>query len=260
VIVPAFNEPKEVLEASLMSLRSQTFANFECLVVDESTDPTSSRACREFCERNDRFRWVRPEKRIGLAASLNLGLSMANGELFARFDSDDLCVADRLERQVSFLDEHKEIGVLGGALEIIDERGTTLAFRDYPVAHAQIERDFQTANALAHPTVMMRRQVIESVGGYNPEFRYSEDLELWLRMLNSGVRFANLPEVLVQYRQQDTRRNAEHWKFNLRARMKHFRFNHLARRLAGIAAIAVWSKVPAWMQRRVFQSLRLRRE
>jgi glycosyltransferase involved in cell wall biosynthesis len=258
-VVPVFNESRAVLEESLASIGAQTFDRFECIVVDESTDPAASAACRELCARDARFIYVHPETRIGLAASLNLGISMARAPLIARFDSDDICVPQRLEWQTRFMAAHPDVGVLGGGLEIMDEDGRTLSYRDYAADHRTIEKLFHTTTAVAHPTVMMRKELLQRFGAYDPDFRFSEDLDLWLRLLNNGVRFANLSEILVRYRQQHTRRNPRHWQFNLRARTSNFRWRHGFRRSMGIAAIAVWGRLPAAVQERVFKAMVLRR-
>lgn len=258
-VVPAFNEPVEVIRRSLDSVAAQTLPDFECIVVDESTDPVAAEAARALCARDSRFQYVHPETRIGLPASLNLGIAMARAPLIARFDSDDICQPERLQRQVAFMDAHPEIGVLGGGLEIMDEAGQSLAFRSYPADHAGIERKLQTTTAIAHPTVMIRKALIEQHGGYDPSFRFAEDLDLWLRLINRGVRFANLSDMLVRYRQQHTSRNPRHWEFNLRARRRNFAMRYLPQRLLGLCIFAVWGKVPVTMQQRVFRRLLLRR-
>ena len=259
VVVPAFNESAEVLEQSLGSLRAQTFVDFECVVIDESTEPELERACREACALDSRFRYVRPPARLGLAASLNHGIELSHGELIARFDSDDVCMPERLAQQVAYMDAHPEVGVLGGALEIMAEDGRTIAFRDYPRDHTTIERRFQVTTPIAHPTVMMRKPLIERHGGYDPSFRFAEDLDLWLRLLNRGVRFANLGCVLVRYRQESTARNPQHWQFNCCARWRNFSTRHLLRRMVGLLTISVWAVLPVWLQERVFNGLLFRR-
>jgi GT2 family glycosyltransferase len=160
---------------------------------------------------------------------------------------------------VSFLDAHPEVGVVGGALEIMDESEATLAFRCYPGTHREIALGMQMTTTLAHPTVMFRRSLFERHGGYDPEFRFSEDLDLWLRWLNAGVAFANLPQVLVRYRQQQTRRHAQHWRYNLRARVRNFGPPYLLRRTVGICCIGLWAALPAVVQESIFRVLILRR-
>jgi glycosyltransferase involved in cell wall biosynthesis len=257
IVVPSFNEAPQIVGASLASVRAQTMDDFECIVVDESTDEALARACREVCEADPRFIYIHPSERLGLAGSLNLGLSRARGALIARFDADDLCQPERLALQAAFLDAHPMVDVVGGALEVIDEDGAHQGVRHYPLGHLDIARRMQLTNAMAHPTVMYRRTVVERHGGYDTSFRYSEDLDLWLRWLNAGVRFANLPQVLVCYRQQVTRRNTLHWRYNLRARTRNFGRSFIVRRAAGIGCIAVWSALPAVVQESVFRLLML---
>jgi glycosyltransferase involved in cell wall biosynthesis len=258
IVVPSFNEAPPVIAASLASLRAQTMDDFECFVIDESTDESRARACREFCETDPRFIYIHPSERLGLAGSLNLGLSRARGALIARFDADDLCEPERLALQAAFLDAHPTVDVVGGALEVIGENGAHQGVRHYPLEHLDIARSMQLTNAIAHPTVMYRRTAVERHGGYDTSFRYSEDLDLWLRWLNAGVRFANLPQVLVRYRQQLTRRNTLHWRYNLRARTRNFGRSFVLRRAAGIGCIAVWSALPEAVQESVFRLLMLR--
>jgi len=258
VVVPAFNEPAAVLAQSLNSVRAQTFGDFECLVIDESTDAALAQACREACAGDTRFHYVRPSTRLGLAASLNHGFGLARGELVARFDSDDICVPERFALQVAFLDAHPEVDVLGGGLEIMSEDGRTLAFRDYPPDHATIERRFHATTPVAHPTVMLRKSVVQRHGAYNPAFRFAEDLDLWLRLLNQGIRFANLPHVLVRYRQDNTSRKPTHWQYNRQARVRNFSARQLPLRLAGLLAVTFWSWLPPWVQQRVFKPLLFR--
>jgi glycosyltransferase involved in cell wall biosynthesis len=257
VVMPAFNEAADVMAASMDSLVVQTMGHFECIVIDESTQPEAAAACNALCKRDPRFHYIRPSTRIGLAGSLNLGIAMARASLIARFDSDDICLPYRFEHQVAFLDAHPEVGVLGGCLEIFSPEIGTIAIRHYPTDPTIIARRFQTTTAIAHPTVMMRKSILERFGGYDPSFRFAEDLDLWLRLLNHDVRFANLSEVLVRYRQQSTARDSKHWKFNLRARLGNFSHRHLPYRIAGVMAIAAWRLIPRTLQEHVFRKLLL---
>jgi glycosyltransferase involved in cell wall biosynthesis len=259
IIVPTFNELPEVLEASLGSLRTQTFPDFECIVIDESTDRAIATYCQAICRRDHRFRYHHPPSRIGLAASLNLGIQMAHAELIARFDADDICVNERLSMQIEFLKANPDVDVLGGSLEIIDNDGRPVASRKYPTRHQAIARLLQFTTPMAHPTVMFKKRLLEQFGGYDSGFRYCEDLDLWLRLLRRGARFANLSDVLVKYRQADTRRSPKHWRFNLKARIRNFNMQFLSLRIGGILAISIWSSLPDFIQVRVFHGLLLRR-
>ena len=258
LLVPAFNEPEHILEESLSSVMAQTFTDFECIVVDESTRPEAALACERICARDPRFRYVHPAERLGLPGSLNLAISMARSQLLARFDSDDVCLPERLAVQVAFMEANPSIGVVGAGLQLIDESGNSTSERHYPERSNDITRKLQFTTTLAHPTVMYRTDIVKSFGGYDPSFRFAEDLDLWLRWLNCGVQFANVPDVLVKYRQAQTRRHRSHWQFNLRARVRNFGSRHFFRRVAGIICIGIWSVLPPSVQESVFRLLLLR--
>ena len=117
----------------------------------------------------------------------------------------------------------------------------------------------QLTTTMAHPTVMFRREAIEQYGGYNPDFRFAEDLDLWLRWINAGLRFANLQQVLVHYRQDNTRRNRLHWRYNLRARTSNFSSSYSILRILGITGIATWAALPKVVQEHLFRFLILNR-
>ena len=259
-IVPCFNEDIQDLKVSLGSLMHQSFVNFECIVIDESTNHAVAETCKNLCESDPRFIYIHPEKRLGLAASLNLGIKMARGKYIARFDSDDICRFDRLALQTNFLNKNPEVGVVGSAIEVIDEYAKLIGHRDYPPNHVEIEKKFIFSSALAHPTVMFRREVMGTCNGlYDPFFSFSEDLDLWLRLLNSGVKFANLPDALVRYRQHHTSRHKYHWKFNIKARLKNISRPYLIRKLVGVIGIWVWSYLPRETQQFFFRHIQLRR-
>jgi glycosyltransferase involved in cell wall biosynthesis len=255
ILVPVFNERPSVLRDSLESIVEQTFSNFECLVIDESTESQSSEICAEVCDRDSRFKHIRPSSRLGLAGSLNLGIQSALGGLIARADSDDICARNRLELQVSFLNANKEVDIVGCCLEIVDTLGRTIAFRDYPLRHSQIAKRFQFTTPVAHPALLMRRSVFERHGSYDSSFKYAEDLDMFLRFLNGGVVFANIPQRLLAYRQDDPRRSIEHWKMAIRARLTNFSQNFLFYRIIGLFLIFGWLLIPNFIKKNLFYRL-----
>ncbi len=244
VIVPVFNEAPKNLVASLSSIANQSYQDFECIVIDESDEEESATACRIFCECNAKFIYIHPKERLGLAASLNLGISKSKGHYIARFDSDDVCWQNRLQLQVDYLNENPDTGVLGGAIEIIDSVGKHIAYRRYKKSHLWIEVNFQFINSMAHPALMIRRNIFESQGLYDESYKLCEDLELWLRFLNKKVKFENLQHVLISYRQQTVDRNKDNWRYNIKARLKNFSSRYFLLRLLGIALVFIWPYFP----------------
>jgi hypothetical protein len=166
---------------------------------------------------------------------------------------------ERLELQIAFLKLHPEISAVGGAMDIISTEGKLIAHRSYPLMPNEIASAMQLTNAIAHPTVMFRKEAIDNYGGYNPCYRYCEDLDLWLRWMNAGLLFGNLSQVLVQYRQDNSRRDHLNWRYNLRVRLSNFSSQHLIRRIIGIACIAAWVAVPGKLQEIIYKAIHLRR-
>lgn len=253
VVIPSFNEDPRVVRASFDSIRNQSLSDFECIVVDDSSDLDLAAACQSICMEDPRFFYVRPTVRLGLPRSLNLAISKARGDFIARFDADDIAAPDRLELQTNFLKTNPNISIVGGAMGIMNDDCVVFAYRHYPEGTTEIARGMQVTTTIAHPTVMFRKDAVMQHGGYDPAFRYSEDLDLWLRWINSGLFFANLPNVLVHYRQNNTARSRQHWKYNLKARMKNFRSKHFPLRMIGIIIVGIWLFFPVFVQERVFK-------
>jgi glycosyltransferase involved in cell wall biosynthesis len=200
VIIPVFNGERYLVEAVQSTLR-QTYADFECLIIDDgSTDRTPS-ILYELSLRDTRVRPIRIAHG-GIVEALNAGLQEARGELIARMDADDICHPDRLEKQVRYLDEHPDCVVVGSKVMLVDPLNSTLW--EIPVKHDHdgIETELLRGNgwAIFHPTAVIRKQAILDVGGYRVEYQWSEDLDLFLRLGEIG-RLANLQEPLLRYRQ-----------------------------------------------------------
>ena len=244
-LVPNYNEAKDVICKSIDSIRDQAYDNYECIFIDESTDLELAGYCESLCELDSRFKYVRPNRRLGLVGSLNLGLELAKSDWIARFDSDDICAPDRIQRQVDFILRHPEVDVVGGAIELIDGNGLSLGKRRYPLSHQEIQKKIHFTTVVAHPAVMYRKAAVDSVGGYDSSYKYAEDLDLWLRLLNAGFIFANLDDVLIKFRQKIDVRSNVHWKQNIRARVSNFKSKCAAQRICGIIIMLSWLLIPA---------------
>jgi glycosyltransferase involved in cell wall biosynthesis len=198
VIMSVFNGEKYIFEA-VNSILRQTFPFFELIIIDDgSTDQT----CDILQEINDnRIHTLHNSCNLGLITSLNLGLEIAKGKYIARLDADDIAEPDRLQKQINYLQLNPTIGVLGTNYRLIDRIGN---FIDPPVkrlimAPNMIHWLLFFGCPIAHPTVMVRREVYEKHGYYDPGFPHAEDYELWLR-ISPVIQIANLPESLVQIR------------------------------------------------------------
>lgn len=199
VVTTLLGADPEHLRAAAESLVAQTFRSFEWVIHE-----CGPRACAAAVTAGlslPRVVVIRDPKPISLAAGRSRALARAQGRLIAVFDGDDICTTARLQLQRDRFEASPNLDVLGGAVECIDEAGRRLGYRAYPTSHDDIHTLARRRNPLAHPTVMLRREALDAAGGYRD---YGEgacdDYELWSRMLKGGARFANLPDVLLQYR------------------------------------------------------------
>ena len=196
VVMPAFNAEAYLAEA-IESVLRQTMGDLEIVVVDDGSIDNSRAIVERFREADPRVRLVVHERNLGISAALNRGWQAARSPLIARLDADDAALPDRLERQSAFLDAHPSVAVVGGAAHVVDGAGKRISTMRFPTESAVIHATLRRHNCLAHPTVMLRRSVLEDVGGYR--FDHSEDYDLWLR-LAERFDLANLAEPLILYR------------------------------------------------------------
>jgi len=205
VILPAYNEA-EFIEAALESLSRQTESELELIVVDDgSTDRTSALVSRS----SRRLKLIRTERR-GLVAALNEGIAASTCQYIARMDADDLAHPDRLRLQADYLDGHPDVGLVASQAEYLGDRAKNLGialwvdWTNSLLTTDELALNRFVESPLIHPTVMFRRELVESFGGYR-EGPFPEDYELWLRWLEAGVSMAKLPHKLLSWRERDRR-------------------------------------------------------
>lgn len=189
------------LAPAIESVLAQTMDRFEFLILDDGSKDRSREIAESYAARDSRIRVISRENK-GLVISLNQLLGEARAPLVARMDADDICLPDRFEQQLAFLNAHPDHGVLGARTSDIDEfdRPFPLDTGEHPLTHEALLHNIEHGgHLLAHPTVMYRRDVVLAAGGYHQAFRHCEDYDLWLR-LASQTRIANLPERLIRYR------------------------------------------------------------
>lgn len=201
VIMPMFNGERFVAK-SIESILAQTFTDFEFIIVDDGSHDRSVEIANAYAEHDERIRVVKLERNLGSADARNQGIAVASGEFIAAMDCDDLSLPQRLQSQIDFLRRNAKIGVLGTGAQAVNEDLKPLYPFNLPEGHALIAFNLFVGSFFIHPTVMMRRALLESVGGYKPSQRTANDVELWSRLM-WRTRFANLPDRLLLYRFHD---------------------------------------------------------
>ncbi len=195
VLLPVHNSAEFLAEA-IESILSQTFRDFELLLIDDASEDNSIDVIRSFSD--SRIRLVKNPSRMELPGTLNSGLALARGRYIARMDADDVSLPPRLARQVAFLDEHPDIGIVGSWVQTIGQTGGQI-WR-LPGEDADIRCSLLFRNALAHPTVMIRKAALIEAGlTYDPALTRAQDYDLWARC-SGRVAMANVPQVLLHYR------------------------------------------------------------
>jgi len=195
VILPAYNAEKYIKEA-VDSILSQTFRDFELIVINDCSKDSTEKILLSYTD--PRLVYVKNEQNLGVAGTLNKGLKLAKGQYIARMDADDISLPQRFEKQVAYLDSHENTAVLGTALERFGE-GMPSQTRYFSQDPEQMKIDLFFSCGLAHPSIMMRADVIRKLGGYDLEFEGLEDYELWCRAARE-YQVSALPEVLFRYR------------------------------------------------------------
>lgn len=195
VIMPAYNAETYIKEA-IDSILAQTFRNFEFIILNDCSADRTEEIILSY--RDERIVYLKNERNMGVAATLNKGLAVAKGDYIARMDADDISLPQRFQKQVEYLDAHPDVAVLGTNTETFNENGPVCTGWS-ATDPAQMKVDLLFSCGLAHPSVMMRRAVILELGGYDLAFEGMEDYELWCRAAEKhGV--TTLAQVLFRYR------------------------------------------------------------
>jgi glycosyltransferase involved in cell wall biosynthesis len=200
----------QLLEETLLSLKAQTFENFELILVnDGSTDDTLEVAKRCFAG-DSRLHVLDTGDKPGLVPALQLGLHACRSECIARMDGDDIALPRRLELQYELLSRSPEVSIVTCQVESFCEGELGGGYRHYDawlatlLTHDDFMRERFVESPLSHPTVMFRRQAILDLGGYR-DLDWPEDYDLWLRAAEAGLRFAKVDETLLRWRDYPNR-------------------------------------------------------
>lgn len=206
VILPVYNEEKYIGEA-IDSILNQTYKNLELIIIDDGSTDHTLEVVMERKNKDDRV-VVITRRNKGLVSSLNEGILISHGEYIARMDADDISHKDRLEKQINYLETHKEVYLLGTNYDLLfedslDEGIKKAAQGTHKRSMAHIDKDkwFLSINEtmkFIHPTIMMRKSLFDEIGLYR-EYKL-EDIELYFRCGVNNKRVDKLDEVLLDYR------------------------------------------------------------
>lgn len=189
-----YNSEKYLSEA-IESVLNQTYRNFEFIIVNDGSQDNSLDIIQKYQNKDHRIILIDRENK-GLPYSLNEGISIARGEYIARMDADDICIPERFEKQLQYMQEHN-LDICGSFVETFSNNLTQQY--SYPINDTDIKFTLLFYCCLAHPSVLIRKEVFDKIQ-YNINYKQAQDYQLWVDASKKQFVFGNIPEVLLQYR------------------------------------------------------------
>ena len=195
VVMPVYNTDEEYLREAIESILNQTFTDFEFIIINDGSTNNAENVILSY--KDSRILYLKNQENLGLIKTLNYGFDLVKGKYIARMDSDDISLPTRFEKQVEFFDKNPDIGILGTWFNCIPKNRIVETF---PNDKDIKEYLLVNSNIIGHPTVMIRKSIVEIFEvKYDENHPYVEDYALWLSLIDK-VKFANIPEILLDYR------------------------------------------------------------
>jgi glycosyltransferase involved in cell wall biosynthesis len=187
IVMPVFNGEKYLREA-IDSVLAQTYTNFEFLILNDGSTDSTQQIIESYTD--ERIRALYHDN-MGVAKSLNRGLELAKGQFIWRHDADDICLPEQLQNQMEFLEAHPDYALVSTQIAFMTDRGKIAYDYKQPKDHyfnnsdfVKVERSqFNPYSPITHATVLVKKEVFDTVGFYRTDFKTSEDTDLWLRII-----------------------------------------------------------------------------
>lgn len=201
VIMSAYNSEKFIAD-SIKSISNQTYDNWELILINDCSTDHTSQIVSQFMDSDSRIKIINNSENYGLTKSLNIGIANSNGEYIARLDSDDLAESSRFEKQVNYLSNYPEVGLVGSGAYLIDSSSNKVGSMNVISRQSSINKFLIHLNPFIHSSLMFRKKALDDAGYYREKFRYSQDYDLVLRLCEK-YRSSNIAEPLIRWRVSD---------------------------------------------------------
>lgn len=196
VVMPVYNASL-YLEVAIKSILSQTFSDFEFIIVDDASTDNTWSIIQKYAENDKRIHAVQNSRNLKISKSLNKGINLARGKYIARMDADDWSYPYRLQEQYDFMESNPELVLSGGEMTVCDNKLTPKGTRKYPLKNTEIRKSIFKYSPFSHPTTIYKSDIAKKINGYH--ITYAEDIEFYLRIGKHGS-FGNIPIPLIKYR------------------------------------------------------------
>lgn len=189
------------------------------------------------------------QKPKGIVAALQRAVKAARGDILVRMDADDIAYSNRIRKQVELLDAQPDVGACGTLVRYFprtDVQGGAQRYEAWIntlVEHDDIVREIFVECPIAHPTLAIRKDVLEQVGGYTEE-EWPEDYDLIFRLWRAGIKMAKVPEILLRWRERPDRSSRTHERYSEDA-FRRCKVHYLKKSiLNGFDGVVVWGAGP----------------
>lgn len=195
VILPVYNAELYLQEA-IDSILKQTFTDWELIIVNDGSADDTEKIIRSY--NDQRIRYYKNEKNIGLIETLNKAIDFCTGEYIARMDADDISHSDRFQMQINFLDKNQDCGMCGTYAEIINEKGIKTGEIINLTTNEYLQINLLFSVPFIHPSMIIRKSALMS-HSFDADYKHAEDYDLWCR-ISTDYKIANIPYFLLKYR------------------------------------------------------------
>lgn len=208
VVMSVYNGERYLAEA-LDSILNQTFKDFELIVIDDGSTDKTPKVLKSY---NDHRLRITTQQNMGLVKSLNRGCSLAQAKLIARHDADDKSLPDRFAKQVKYLENNRQVIIVGSSMSVMDGKSKILHDHRVLLNDPELRQELLVRSPFAHGSVIFRKSAFVKEGPYNQGYWPAEDYALWLRLARLG-KLANLDECLYVYREHGKSISTSNAKF-----------------------------------------------
>jgi glycosyltransferase involved in cell wall biosynthesis len=191
VVMSVYNE-ENYLKDTIDSISNQTEQDFEFIIVDDGSNDGTLDVLDSIKKTDRRIRVISNSKNAGIAKALNNGIKYASGKYIALMDAGDISHPRRFEKQVDFLEKRKDISILGTQGQWIDLDHKVIGSWKLPLDVGDKEI-YKTGGAI-HPSIMVRRDLFDTIGLYKSDLEMSQEFEMYLRAIKNGFKIANLDD------------------------------------------------------------------
>lgn len=224
IILPTYNR-SEYLVRAIKSVLDQNYNNFELIIINDGSTDKTSEIISQY--QDSRIKIIENKENLGFVRSLNKAINYAQGKYIARIDDDDFWSdSQKLEKQIKFLENNPEYVLVSSGMIKIDKNGKEIKKYLFPEKDEEIREKMLLTDYFVHPGVVFKKQTWEKAGGYNEQFYFSQDWDLWARLGKIGKMY-NFPEYFVSVMESGENRTSNkmgyHLLLNQKIRKKYSR-------------------------------------